>query len=191
MEAAIPAPRAEVAKYAPKMLTTQIDVEKIGTLIGPGGKNIRALQTEYDVKIDIEEDGTVFISSAGGSGAQDAMEYVDGMMESAEPGKVYTGKVVRVADFGAFIEILPGKDGMVHISQLSDTRIDKVTDVADVGDELMVMVTDVSPDGKVRLSRRAVLEGWTLEEAREQDAPRGSNRRSGGNNRNRNNRSRR
>ncbi len=188
IEAAIPAPRAEVSKYAPKMLTTQIDVEMIGALIGPGGKNIRALQTEYDVKIDIEEDGTVFISSAGGTSAQDAMAYVNAMMESVETGKVYTGKVVRVADFGLFVEILPGKDGMVHISQLSDSRVEKVTDVANVGDEIMVMVTDVSSDGKVRLSRRAVLEGWTLEEARAQDAPRASNRRS--NDRSRNNRGR-
>jgi polyribonucleotide nucleotidyltransferase len=193
IESAIPTPRIELSKYAPKMMTTQIDVEKIGALIGPGGKNIRALQTEYEVKIDIEEDGTVFISSPGGSGAQDAMDYVNAMMESAEAGKVYTGKVVRVADFGAFVEILPGKDGMVHISQLSDTRIDKVTDVANVGDEIMVMVTDISPDGKIRLSRRAVLEGWTLEEAKAQDAPRSGNRRSSGNrsNRSSNNRGRR
>jgi polyribonucleotide nucleotidyltransferase len=189
IESTIPAPRDELSQYAPKMMTTQIDVEKIGALIGPGGKNIRALQTEYEVQIDIEEDGTVFISSPGGTGAQDAMDYVNAMMESAEAGKVYTGKVVRVADFGAFVEILPGKDGMVHISQLSDTRIDKVTDVANVGDEIMVMVTDISPDGKIRLSRRAVLQGWTLEEAKAQDAPRGGNRRSG--NRSRNNRGRR
>ena len=133
------------------------------------------------------------ISSPGGGSAQDALDYVNAMMESAEAGKVYTGKVVRVADFGAFVEILPGKDGMVHISQLSDTRIDKVTDVANVGDEIMVMVTDISPDGKIRLSRRAVLEGWTLEEAKAQDAPRssrGGNRRSSGN-RSRDNRGRR
>lgn len=190
IEAAIPAPRAELAKYAPKMLTTHIDVEKIGALIGPGGKNIRALQTEYDVKIDIEEDGTVFISSAGGTSANDAMAYVNAMMESAEPGKIYTGKVVRVADFGAFVQILPGKDGMVHISQLSDSRVEKVTDVANVGDEIMVMVTDVSSEGRVRLSRRAVLEGWTLEEAQAQDAPRSGNRRPSGNNRSRNSRGR-
>ncbi len=190
IETAILTPRAEVSKYAPKMLMTQIDVEKIGALIGPGGKNIRAIQAEYEVKIDIEEDGKVFISSTGGDGAKDAIAYVNAMMESAEPGKIYTGKVVRVADFGAFVQILPGKDGMVHISQLSDSRIDKVTDVANVGDEIMVMVTDVSTEGKVRLSRRAVLEGWTLEEARAQDAPRGGNRRSSSN-RSRNTRGRR
>jgi polyribonucleotide nucleotidyltransferase len=103
------------------------------------------------------------------------------MMQTAEPGRIYTGKVVRVTDFGAFVEILPGTDGMVHISQLSDTRIEKVTDVANVGDEIVVMVTAVSSDGKIRLSRQAVLEGWTLEEAQAQDSPpSGGGRRGGG-----------
>ena len=182
IEATIPAPRAELSAYAPKMLSTSIDPEKIGALIGPGGKNIRAIQAEYGVKVDVEEDGTVYIGSPGGEGAQKALKYIDAMMETAEAGKIYTGKVVRVADFGAFVEILPGTDGMVHISQLSDTRVNQVTDVANVGDEVMVMVTDVSPDGKLRLSRRAVLEGWTLEEARAQDAPRSNagGRREGG-----------
>ena len=182
IEATIPAPRAELSAYAPKMLSTSIDPEKIGALIGPGGKNIRAIQAEYGVKVDVEEDGTVYIGSPGGEGAQKALKYINAMMETAEAGKIYTGKVVRVADFGAFVEILPGTDGMVHISQLSDTRVNQVTDVANVGDEVMVMVTDVSPDGKLRLSRRAVLEGWTLEEARAQDAPRSNSggRREGG-----------
>ncbi|MGC9393996.1 MAG: polyribonucleotide nucleotidyltransferase [Anaerolineae bacterium] len=174
IEATIPAPRSELSTYAPKMLSTSIDPEKIGALIGPGGKNIRAIQAEYEVKIDVEEDGTVFVGSAGGDGAQKALKYIDTMMETPEAGKIYTGKVVRVADFGAFIEILPGTDGLVHISQLSDTRVNQVTDVVNVGDEVMVMLTNVSPDGKLRLSRRAVLEGWTLEEAQAQDSPRSS-----------------
>ena len=93
-------------------------------------------------------------------------------MQTAEEGKVYTGKVVRLTDFGAFVEILPGTDGMVHISQLSDRRIETVADAVQIGDEILVMVTDVSADGKIRLSRRAVMEGWTLEQAREQDQPR-------------------
>ncbi|HOU12143.1 MAG TPA: polyribonucleotide nucleotidyltransferase [Anaerolineae bacterium] len=182
IEATIPAPRKELSPYAPKMLTTTIDPEKIGALIGPGGKNIRALQADYAVKIDIEEDGTVFIASTGGDGAQKALRHINAMMETPEVGKVYTGKVVRVADFGAFVEILPGVDGMVHISQLSDTRVNQVTDVVNVGDEVLVMITDVGPEGKIRLSRRAVLEGWTLEEARAQDAPRSNSggRREGG-----------
>ena len=166
----IPSPREGLAESAPKMLTTQIDVEKIGALIGPGGKNIRGLQSEYDVKIDIEEDGTVFIAAPGGDGAERALAHIDKMMETPEEGKIYTGKVVRTADFGAFVEILPGQDGMVHISQLSDTRVEKVTDVVNVGDEIMVMVTGIN-NGKIRLSRQAVLEGWTLEEAQAADSP--------------------
>ncbi|MCJ7550833.1 MAG: polyribonucleotide nucleotidyltransferase [Anaerolineae bacterium] len=177
--ATIPAPREKLSDSAPKMLTTRIDVEKIGALIGPGGKNIRALQSEYEVKIDIEEDGTVYIAAPGGDGAERALKHIEAMMEVPEPGRIYTGKVVRVADFGAFVEILPGTDGLVHISQLSDTRIERVTDVANVGDELLVMVTAVT-DGKVRLSRQAVLQGWTLEEARAQDSPPSGGRRGGG-----------
>jgi len=175
----IPAPREKLSDSAPKMLTTRIDVEMIGALIGPGGKNIRALQSEYEVKIDIEEDGTVYIAAPGGDGAERALKHIEAMMEVPEPGRIYTGKVVRVADFGAFVEILPGTDGLVHISQLSDTRIERVTDVANVGDELLVMVTAVT-DGKVRLSRQAVLQGWTLEEARAQDSPPSGSRRGGG-----------
>ena len=167
----IPEPRERLSENAPRMLTLQIDPEKIGNLIGPGGKTIRAIQEEYDVKIDIEDDGTVFIASPGGDGAEKAMDYVENMMEPAKEGKVYTGKVVRITDFGAFVEIKPGTDGLVHISQLSDKRVPSVSDVVQVGDEILVMVTNVSSDGKIRLSRQAVLEGWTLEEARSHDRP--------------------
>ena len=177
IEATIPEPRAGLSAHAPKMLTTSINPDKIGALIGPGGKNIRAIQAEYEVKIDIEEDGTVFIASTGGDGAQQALSYIDAMMESPEEGKIYTGKVVRVTDFGAFVEILPGTDGLVHISQLAENRINQVTDVVNIGDEILVMITGISPDGKIRLSRRAVLEGWTLEEAKAQDNPRSGGRR--------------
>lgn len=180
IESALAAPRETLSSFAPKMLTTRIDPEKIGALIGPGGKNIRALQSEYAVKIDVEEDGTVFIAAPDGDGAQRALEHVDSMMQTPKLGKVYNGKVVRVADFGAFVEIMPGTDGLVHISQLSDSRVEKVTDVANVGDELLVMVTGIN-EGKIRLSRQAVLEGWTLEEAQAQDAPpSGGGRRGGG-----------
>lgn len=177
IEAAISEPRHELSKYAPKMLTTNIDPEKIGTLIGPGGKNIRAIQSDYGVDIDVEEDGTVFIAALSGDGANKALAYIEAMLKPPEIGRIYTGNVVRVTDFGAFVEIIPGVDGLVHISQLSPNRVEKVTDAVNVGDEVLVMVTDVSADNKVRLSRKAVLEGWTLEEAQGDDRPRGGGNR--------------
>ncbi len=173
---AIPAPREHLSRYAPKMIITHIDPEKIGLLIGPGGKHIRALQAEYGVKIDIEEDGTVYIAAPSGDGAERAKAYIESMMEAPVEGKIYRGKVVRLTDFGAFVEILPGTDGMVHISQLSDKRVEKVSDVVNVGDEILVMVTNLAPDGKIRLSRRAVLEGWDLAEAKSNDRPTGGRR---------------
>jgi len=173
----MPEARAEIKEHAPRIITVKIPVDKIGALIGPGGKNIRALQEETGVKIDVEEDGTVYIASTGGEGAKIAQERIEALGESAVIGNIYTGKVVRIADFGAFVEILPGTDGLVHISQLDTERIDKVESVVSMGDEITVMVTDIDPQGKIRLSRQAVLEGWTAEEARAKDNP----RKSGGN----------
>jgi polyribonucleotide nucleotidyltransferase len=176
MLAVLPASRADLKDHAPRIITVKIPVDKIGALIGPGGKNIRALQEETGAKIDIEEDGTVYIASTDGEGAKIAKERVSALGENAVIGNIYTGKVVRIADFGAFVEILPGVDGLVHISQLDSTRVNKVEDVVGMGDEITVMVTDIDGQGKIRLSRQAVLEGWTAEEAREKDGP----RRSGG-----------
>jgi polyribonucleotide nucleotidyltransferase len=175
-------PRAELKPHAPRIITVKIPVDKIGALIGPGGKNIRALQEETGTKIDIEEDGTVYIASTEGVGAKLAQEKVEALGEVAVVGNIYTGKVVRIEAFGAFVEILPGIDGLVHISQLDTERVNKVEDVARIGDELTVMVTDIDPQGKIRLSRQAVLEGWTAEEAREKDQrrPGGGGGRSGG-----------
>ena len=179
MLAVLPEARAELKDHAPRIITVKIPVDKIGALIGPGGKNIRSLQEETGTKIDIEEDGTVYIASTDGVGAKIAQERVAGLGENAVIGNIYTGKVVRIADFGAFVEILPGVDGLVHISQLDSQRVNKVEDVVGMGDEITVMVTDIDPQGKIRLSRQAVLEGWTAEEARAKDGP----RRSGGGNR--------
>ena len=177
MTEALSEPRAYLSPYAPRILTIQIDPEKIGKLIGPGGKTIRGLQEGYGVKIDVEEDGTVFISGDG-VGAEQALDEVSRMMEDVEVGKIYTGTVVRVEPYGAFVNILPGIDGMVHISQLADYRVDQVEDIAKLGDELTAMVIDVDPGGKVRLSRQAVLEGWSVEDARSRD--RGSSGGGGG-----------
>jgi polyribonucleotide nucleotidyltransferase len=187
--------RPDLSPYAPRIITVHIDPEKIGKVIGPGGKTIRAIQEETSVKIDIEDDGSVFIASSDGEAAERAVQMVQALTEEATIGKIYTGKVVRTTDFGAFVEILPGTDGMVHISQLADYRVPSVEDVVRVGDEIMVMVIDIDGEGKIRLSRQAVLEGWTAEEAREHDRRRpsgGSGGRSfsgrsghGGNDRNR------
>ena len=174
MLAVLPESRPELKEHAPRIITVKIPVDKIGALIGPGGKNIRALQEETGVKIDIEEDGTVYIASTNSAGAKIAQERIAGLGENAVIGNIYTGKVVRIADFGAFVEILPGMDGLVHISQLASERVNKVEDVVGMGDEITVMVTDVDPQGKIRLSRQAVLEGWTAAEAREKDGPRKS-----------------
>ena len=167
---AIPAPRPELKPHTPRITTVKIPSDKIGAIIGPGGKNIRALQEETGTKIDIEEDGTIYIASTNGEGAQMARDRIEAITESPQLGRIYTGKVVRVADFGAFVEILPGTDGMVHISQLDSERVEKVEDVCKLGDEITVMVTGIDPMGKIRLSRQAVLEGWTIQEAQERDA---------------------
>ncbi len=176
----IPAPRAELKPHAPRITTVKIPVDKIGAIIGPGGKNIRALQDETNTKIDVEEDGTIYIASTDGKGAEMARERIEAITETPQLGRIYTGKVVRTTDFGAFVEILPGTDGMVHISQLDSERVEKVEDVAKVGDELTVMVTGIDPMGKIRLSRQAVLEGWSVEEAQERDNKRNGGGRPGG-----------
>jgi polyribonucleotide nucleotidyltransferase len=164
----IPEPRMELSPYAPRILSLHIDPEKIGKLIGPGGKMVRGLQEQYGVKIDIDDDGTVFVSGDGVT-AEQCRDAIAAMMEEVALGRIYTGKVVRVEPYGAFVNIMPGVDGLVHISQLADYRVGKVEDVANLGDELTAMVIDIDGQGKVRLSRQAVLEGWTVEEAQQRD----------------------
>jgi len=177
---AIPAPRSELKPHAPRIITVKIPSDKIGAIIGPGGKNIRALQEETGTKIDIQEDGTVYIASTNSEGAEIARQRIEAITETPQLGRIYTGKVVRIADFGAFVEILPGTDGMVHISQLDSERVEKVEDVVKMGDEITVMVTGIDPMGKIRLSRQAVLEGWTVEEAQERDSRKSGGGRPGG-----------
>lgn len=171
MRAIIPEPRKELKPHTPRITIIKIPVDKIGAVIGPGGKVIRSLQEETNTKIDISDDGNVFIAATDGEMESLVRERIEALTESPQIGKIYTGKVVRVADFGAFVEILPGLDGMVHISQLDSERVNKVEDIANLGDELTVMITAIDPTGKIRLSRQAVLEGWTPEEALEHDRP--------------------
>jgi polyribonucleotide nucleotidyltransferase len=178
MLAVIPAPRPELKPHVPRITLVKVPVEKIGAIIGPGGKNIRALQEETNTKIDIDDDGTVYIAATDGAGEAAARERIEALTETPQLGRIYTGKVVRVADFGAFVEILPNIDGMVHISQLDSERVNKVEDLFQVGDEMTVMITGIDESGKIRLSRQAVLEDWSLAEAQERD--RGSRGSSGG-----------
>ncbi len=174
----LPESREELSPYAPRILTVNVDPEKIGKIIGPGGKTVRALQERYEVKIDIDDDGSVFISGQNGLAAEEARREIESLTEEVEVGKIYTGQVVRVEAYGAFVNLLPGVDGLVHISQLADYRVNNVEEIANVGDELTTMVIDIDPAGKIRLSRQAVLEGWSAEEARDRD--RGGRRGGGG-----------
>jgi len=170
MRETISEPRPELSPYAPRMLTLQINPDYIGAVIGPGGKMIRSIQEQTNTRIEILEDGTVIISSIDMLGAERAREMVATLVEEPELGGIYTGKITRIEDYGVYVEFLPGRDGMVHISQLSDERIENIRNEFNVGDEIMVMITDIERNsGKIRLSRQAVLEGWTIDEARAKD----------------------
>jgi len=162
-------PREDLKNHVPRMQSIKIPVDKIGSVIGPGGKTIRDIQEQTGASIDVNDDGLVFIASDDGESARIARERIERLTATPEVGRIYTGKVVGVKNFGAFVEILPGTDGLVHISQLESHHVKSVEDVVDYGDEITVMVTDITNDGKIRLSRQAVLEGWSLEEAREND----------------------
>jgi len=158
MKEAIPAPRAEISPYAPRIITITIDPDKIRTVIGPGGKTIKKIIDETGVKIDIEDDGRVFIAAVDVEAGQRALKMVQELTEDVEVGKTYLGKVMRIMDFGAFVEVLPGKEGLVHISQLAEQRVNKVEDVVSVGDEIVVKVIKIDDQGRVNLSRKAVLQ---------------------------------
>jgi polyribonucleotide nucleotidyltransferase len=194
MLATIDAPREQMSPYAPRMLSVSIDPDKIGAIIGKGGSTIRSLEETYEVSVDIQEDGTVFVAGVDGAKAEEAVEQIKLLAREPEAGEIFTGKVVRITDFGVFVEYTPGVDGMCHISQLSTEHVRRVEDAVQLNDEIMVMITDVSNEGKIRLSRQAVLEGWTLEEAQANDKPRsggrgrGSSRNGGGRGRGRGNR---
>ena len=153
----IPAPRAELSKYAPKMLSITIPVDKIREVIGSGGKVIQKICAECDVKVDVEEDGSVFISGTDIDNCNRALTIVKTIVEDPEVGAIYKGRVTRLMDFGAFVEIAPGKEGLVHISRLDVKRTEKVTDVVNVDDEVLVKVLEIDDKGRLNLSRRDAL----------------------------------
>ncbi|MCL0099679.1 polyribonucleotide nucleotidyltransferase [Dehalococcoidia bacterium] len=177
MAQAISAPRTEMSPYAPKMTSIKVPVDKIGAVIGPGGKTIRSIVEETGATVDVQDDGTVVIGASEQSAANKAIDIIEGLTKEAKIGDIYTGKVVRILNFGAFVQILPGKDGMVHISELSDHRVPSVEDVVSLGDEITVIVKDIDASGRIALSRRMLLEGTTPSDSvgnKSDDNPSGS-----------------
>jgi len=160
--------RTELSPYAPRMIVMQIDPDKIKSVIGPGGKVINKIIADTGVKIDIENDGRVFIAGADGIGAEKAKKMVEALTKDVVVGETYMGTVTRLMNFGAFVAVLPGKEGLVHISQLAPTRIEKVEDAVKIGDEIMVKVMEIDSQGRINLSRKAVLGGGSADD----EAPR-------------------
>ena len=153
----IPAPRPELSRYAPKMLSIKIDVDKIKDVIGKGGKVIQQICADNNCKIDVEEDGSVFISAVNQEDGERALATIKTIVEDPEIGAIYKGRVTRLMNFGAFVEIAPGKEGLVHISKLDTKRVERVEDVVAVGDELLVKVTEIDQQGRINLSRKDAL----------------------------------
>ena len=159
MLATLSEPRAELSRWAPRMYRIQIPVEKIGAVIGPGGRVIRSIIEETKCTIDVEDDGSIVIGSTSAEMAERAIAIIEGMTKEVEVGEIYTGKVVRIVDFGAFVELPGGKDGLVRIGELADYHVPSVEDVVQMGDEIMVKVIEIDSLGRINLSRRAVLTG--------------------------------
>jgi polyribonucleotide nucleotidyltransferase len=157
MEAVIAKPRADISPLAPRITKVKIDPEKIGKLIGPGGKNIRGIQERTGCQIDVEEDGTVFIASADAAKAAQARAEVEALGAEIKVGSVFEGKVVAIKEFGAFVELVPGTDGMCHISELAHGYVKAVTDQVKMGDVIKVKVINVDENGRIKLSRKALL----------------------------------
>ncbi len=161
MLSVLPEPRSELNAYAPRMTRIQIPVDKIGAVIGPGGKTIRAIIEATGATIDVDNDGSVTIGATDGAAADEAIRQVEALTKEIEVGQRYTGKVTRLMGFGAFVELVPGKDGLVHISELDTKRVESVEAAVKIGDELEVMVTEIDRMGRVNVSRRAILEDWS------------------------------
>lgn len=183
MNQTIAEPRQELSPYAPRLTTMKVAVDMIGAIIGPGGKTIREIVKQTGAEVNIEDDGTVVIASVSGEGSAKAKEMISKLIEIPEVGKRYTGRVTRVMDFGAFVEFLPGKEGLIHISHLGNTRVEKVTDVLKVGDEVEVQLIEKDREGRYNLSRKALMPGYDPTKEAERDAQRRkqqSHRRDGG-----------
>jgi polyribonucleotide nucleotidyltransferase len=175
MLSVIPEPRQEMSPHAPRITTLHINPDKIRDVIGPGGKVIRKIVEDTGAQIDVEDDGTVFVASADGEGARKAIEWIKSLTDEVEVGRVYRGKVVRIMPFGAFVEVLPNQDGLVHISKLTDHRVERVEEVVNVGDEIVVKATEIDSQGRLNLSRQAAIEeltekGEPIDERIDQDA---------------------
>jgi polyribonucleotide nucleotidyltransferase len=166
MAKAIPAPRTALSPFAPRILTIQINPEKIRDIIGPGGKVINKITQDTETKIDIEQDGRVTIASVNEEAARRAATMIEAIVKEVQVGETYKGRVTRLMNFGAFVEILPGKEGLVHISELSYDHVNKVEDVVKVGDELLVKVKEIDNLGRINLTHRGTQpppEGWNPE----------------------------
>jgi len=175
MLAVIPRPRSEMSSFAPRITTIMINPDKIRDIIGPGGKMIRKITEETGAQIDVEDDGRVFIAAVDQEGGRRAIDWIKGLTDEVEVGKIYRGKVVRIMPFGAFVEVLPNQDGLVHISKLTDHRVERVEEVCNVGDEVVVKAVEIDSQGRLNLSRQAAIEeltarGETIDEKIDKDA---------------------
>jgi polyribonucleotide nucleotidyltransferase len=169
MSQTISGPRERISQYAPQLTTIKIPIDKIGAVIGPGGKMIRSIVEETGVKIDIEDDGTVRIASTDAASSDQAIARIEELTASPQIGHTYLGKVMKVVDFGAFVEILPGTEGLLHISEIADRRIQDIRQEVHNGDKILVKVLDVDRNNKIRLSRRAVLEDQRNDRSAEEE----------------------
>jgi polyribonucleotide nucleotidyltransferase len=181
---ALPEPRSDVSRYAPKLVKIMVPVDKIGAVIGPGGKTIRGIVEATKATVDVQDDGTVLVGAANAESSDAALQMIRDLTREVKVGEIFTGKVVKTAAFGAFVQILPGTDGMVHISELANYRVPSVEDVVSVGDEVTVEVIDKDQSGRIKLSRRSLLKDGDEDNDRgNEDRPRRSgsdSRREGG-----------
>jgi len=152
----MPAPRTEMSQYAPRIIIMHINPEKIRNVIGTGGKVINEIIDETGVQIDIEDDGSVFITSSDKVSAQKAQEWIENLTHEVKPGEIFNARITKIMNFGAFAEILPGQEGLIHISEIADRRIEKVEDVLKVGDIIPVKVREIDSQGRINLSAKAV-----------------------------------